>query len=489
MYTEHFASVYKDRISSLRTKEHWDMVYPISRPSIPECRYDLAWLEVLDVLGKLRKGKSSGNDDVPIEVYKCLSMDEDCSTPMGIAIFTLLEKVFSNSDIPTECDHSILVPVPKKGDHKDVNSYRPIALMNTLLKVLCKVVTNRLNQIVERYHLISQFQAGFRTREECVAQVTTLLECLQRRSRVGKTTLVCFHDFAKAYDSVPHTGLLRRLESLGFCDKMLGFIRGLYKNPTMKVRLIEELGQSFPVEVGVRQGCPLSPMLFNLYINDMFEGMVGVGVPGISTSVPGLMFADDTTLLAESLDDLNSNLRILEQWCTSRGMMINASKCGLMYINHTENGAPVSIFGETIPIVESYQYLGIKFTNTLDLKGMVTDRVRSGREALRKTHYILNNREVPILIRRSIVTAVIAPIALYGCEVWGMSMVRCRPAGNIIDQAIRILTGYGSNFARRRVYEELNILPAYVKSGKARTRAWLKWGSCKTLISQLINSL
>ena len=356
IFTEHYSRIYKDHLGLSRNREHWNMVYPISRPAIPECTLDLTWSEIVSVLTTLRKGKSSGNDGVPSEVYKSLVLDPECVTPMSIAIYSLLSKVYTSGDIPKEWDHSILVPVPKKGDPRNVDSYRPIALINTLLKILCKVVANRINLLVDKHNLLSIFQSGFRTREECVAQATTLLECLQRRSRVGKPTLVCFLDFAKAYDSVPHEGLMKRLESLGFGDRMLEFIRGLYKNPSMKVKLTDEIGPIFNVEVGVRQGCPLSPMLFNLYINDLFENMVGIAVPGINTSIPGLMFTDDTTLLADNLVDLNRNIRLLEKWCTSRGMRINAAKCGLMYINCTE-GEPISIFGESVPVVDSYQYL------------------------------------------------------------------------------------------------------------------------------------
>ena len=80
------------------------------------------------------------------------------------------------------------------------------------------------------------------------------------------------------------------------------------------------------------------------------------------------------------------------------------------------------------------------------MMAMVRDRVRAGQEALRKTTYLLAKREVPILIRRSLVTAMIAPAALYGCEIWGMSQQRCRPVAGIVDRAIRCLTGYSSNF-------------------------------------------
>lgn len=166
---------------------------------------------------------------------------------------------------PSEWKDCTVVPIFKKGDKLDPNNYRGIALINTLLKVLTKVIASRLQKICADHNLIRREQVGFIRSEECAAQAACLLESCQRRRITDKNTLLCFLDLRKAYDLVPHDRLISKLKAVGLGYKMINFIKRMYENTFMRVRIGENLTEPFRYERGVRQGCPTSPLLFDIY--------------------------------------------------------------------------------------------------------------------------------------------------------------------------------------------------------------------------------
>ena len=156
--------------------------------------------------------------------------------------------------------------IPKKGDLADMNNYRGISLMATVLKVVCVILSTRINAAAEERGLFSRAQAGFRQREECVTQVACVVEIIQRRRIVGEPTYVVFVDLKKAYDTVPHEALFAKLSRFGIRGRCLAFIRALYRSSTIRVRVgggaNTLYSDSCGLLRGVWQGCPLSPTLF-----------------------------------------------------------------------------------------------------------------------------------------------------------------------------------------------------------------------------------
>ncbi|KAH9276110.1 hypothetical protein BASA83_001383 [Batrachochytrium salamandrivorans] len=112
-------------------------------------------------------------------------------------------------------------------------------------------------------HLLSYEQAGFRKREECVGQVVSLVDIIQRRQNAGLNTHVLFIDIRKAFDTVPVGALLWKLQNMGFPRRTLAFLKALYTSSSARARAGSLLSDPFPVQRGVRQGCPLSGLLFN----------------------------------------------------------------------------------------------------------------------------------------------------------------------------------------------------------------------------------
>ena len=173
----------------------------------------------------------------------------------------------------------------------------------------------------------------FRFGEEGVSQAAALLDICRRRKLSGRRTLVAFLDFAKAFDMVDHSLLLYKIFCMGVRGKSYHFIRTLYAHPTVSVALSGLIGDAIPIKRGVRQGCPLSPILFCIFINDLLLNCKGASVPDATNlQVPGLLFADDAALLAGSFRKMQKNLDLVGEWAVTNRMKFNIPKCGVMVV-------------------------------------------------------------------------------------------------------------------------------------------------------------
>jgi hypothetical protein len=152
--------------------------------------------------------------------------------------------------------------------------------------------------------------------EECRLQVESIFDIAGRRHALGLPTYAGSIDIWKAYDTIPHGRLFSKLAANGITGHMLSFLKALYMHNSVQVKNGEApgiLSDPIPLERGLRQGCPASPILFNISINDMYAGIEGLGceVPDcvdmldsrLPLRVPGQIFADDTVGLAPSLDN------------------------------------------------------------------------------------------------------------------------------------------------------------------------------------------
>ncbi|MCO5585636.1 hypothetical protein L7F22_039571 [Adiantum nelumboides] len=224
---------------------------------------------------------------------------------------------------------AVLISISKKGDSTCTVNYRGISLINVALKIVTTIPVTRIALTLEMCGFFLKGQVGFRFREECIGQVACLKELVIRRKNVGKLTYVVFVDFRKAHDSVPHEALFYKLEAAGVGGKALRFVKVLYSHSQVCIRVGDRLSEPIKIERGVRQGCPGSPTLFNIFINDVINEAADftVDIPGLTQKIQGLLFADDLVLLADSPLELQNALDRLSTWAHSWGMKFGISKC------------------------------------------------------------------------------------------------------------------------------------------------------------------
>ena len=217
-----------------------------------------------------------------------------------------------------------------------------------------------------------------------------------------------------------------RLHDMGINGSFLKFLKALCKGSLCRVQVEDRLSEAFTINMGLRQGCVLSPTLFSLYINDVVTTLKekGYGLQCGSDTIPGLLFADDTALLAHDEDSLRKSLNCLVEWCEEWGVGINVSKCGIMHMRKkgvVRSKMSYSIGGEDLPFVSNYKYLGCTVDEHLGLDDMVKDKGVDGKKALgawfQRCNVEMGGVEVGTFKR--LMSSIVESTMMYGAEVWG----------------------------------------------------------------------
>ena len=274
--------------------------------------------EIQHAIKQLKINKSPGPDEIYPETLKLINED-------NIDLFvTLYNRIYESGQIPEEWLESTFVPVPKHNHSRKCEDFRLISLMSQALKILLKILHNRLFRKCEEE--IGRDQFGFRsgmgTREALFCVNVLCQKCYDQQ----KDVFLCFVDFEKAFDRVNHEKMLKALKDIGLDTKDFAIIRNLYYHQNAKIRIEGQTSNNIRICRGVRQGCVLSPMLFNLYSELIFKKVFekvtsGVTVNGVQ--IPSVRYADDTVLIANSDIELQSVLDQLSKTCEEFGMKIN----------------------------------------------------------------------------------------------------------------------------------------------------------------------
>lgn len=521
-WKEHFSELNDDvkTVDSLGSDEHKLPKFK----DLEGCDGEITMTELQAVLKDVEAGKAAGPDDIPSEWFKigrlskqwhAPGVEKDQPNPLATVLLKLVNRMFAESKIPDRWETADVVPVPKKGDPTSRNDHRGIALIPIAIKLVCKILNTRL---VEKLELRSsggvknhggliEEQAGFRPQEESIAQVVLLQEVCQRRLICGKQTLLAFIDFKKAYDVVPHSMLWYKLEQRGVPSKIMQFIKNMYKVSKSQVKLPDgSRSSTWSYGRGLRQGCPLSPLLFSVYIDDILDDGArefGVEVPmkGTTTTgakrLAGLLFADDLVLTAGTCSNLSELLAKVTKWSNLWAMKVGISKCGIMAISdETDLGnlkaqlaaQNLTLQDQPVPIVAEYEYLGFTITEgNCSVNKAVARRKEKIRQTWRHIRHVLQSKDTPLSIKKNLLNAIVFPSGLYGSEVLGMSIQTVRPLQTTMNSILRAAVGTPrtGGFSNEVLCAELGVPSAYASASAQRFRALVKYPESKTWLARL----
>ena len=277
--------------------------------------------DLLQKLSTLNTGKAMGPDKIHTWILK--EGRQGLCKPL-----TMLFNLSLNSgNLPIEWKQALVTPIFKKGSRFDPNNYRPVSLTSQVCKVLEYFVSAFITKHLTQNSLVSQQQHGFTSRKSCLTNLLTALNDWTSSLDNGVGTDVIYLDFQKAFDTVPHCRLLRKLEAYGIKGSLLLWINNFLVNRSQQVVLKGSTSKSFPVSSGVPQGSVMGPLLFLIYVNDIPEQV------GCSIS----MFADDTKIYTTVKDitdsyRLQADLNSLVKWARDWLLRFNVSKCKHMSI-------------------------------------------------------------------------------------------------------------------------------------------------------------
>ncbi|KAI3376129.1 hypothetical protein L3Q82_016659 [Scortum barcoo] len=312
--------------------------------------------EVTEVVRKLLGGKAPGVDEIRPEYLKSLDV-------VGLSWLTRLCNIaWRLGTVPLEWQTGVVVPLFKKGDRRVCSNYRGDHTSQPPGKVYARVLERRIRPIVDPW--IQEEQCGFRPGRGTVDQLYTLHRVLGGFMGVCPTSphVLCgsgegIRPCPSWYSvgSAPH--------EYGVRGPLLRAVRSLYDRSRSLVRIAGSKSDLFPVHVGLRQGCPLSPVLFIIFMDRISRRSQGPeGVRFGNHRISSLLFADDVVLLASSSQDLQHVLERFAAECEAAGMRISTSKSEAMVLDRKRVACPLQVGGEVLPQVEEFKYLGVLFT-------------------------------------------------------------------------------------------------------------------------------
>ena len=295
-----------------------EIAKPMEGPSILQA-------EVEKAIKTMMKGKSVGPDSIPVESYEALDK-------WGVKQLTdLLNTIYNTGEIPNDLSTSIFITLPKKPGTTECECHRTISLMSHTMKILLRILMERIRTKVRPE--ISESQFGFVADRGTTNAIFTLQMLMERSIEAQKDIFLCFIDYAKAFDKVKHEELFKMLTELDIDGKDLRILRNLYWEQTAAVRIDNELSDFKPIRRGVRQGCVLSPDLFNLYSEMILRGIVHLdGMRLGGQNLNNLRYADDTALIAESEGVLKEILDVVAEESKDKGLELNIEKRESMMI-------------------------------------------------------------------------------------------------------------------------------------------------------------
>ena len=233
-----------------------------------------------------------------------------------------------------------ITPIFKKGDSKLLKNYRPISVLPVLSKIFEKCLYNRLINFIDQNLILHPDQFGFRKNVSTESAVVELTNSLYSSLNLKKHSICVFIDFQKAFDTINHSVLLRKLEFYGVSGVVLDLFKSYLTNRKQVVKIGKSYSGSAVLRVGVPQGSILGPLLFIIYVNDIFYVPI-FGRP--------ILFADDTTLVfsdksySSLVSNCNSDLERFRMWCLSNRLSINIEKTHFILFTNRPLSCDLSI--------------------------------------------------------------------------------------------------------------------------------------------------
>ncbi len=288
-----------------------------------ELDFRITKAEVIKAIGKLKRGKAACGDGILNEMLK------DMSPLMIEAVTKLFNCVFTYGLFPDSWRLNYLTTAHKKGSKLECNNYRGLAVGSNLCKLFCMVLNNRIYDFVVQHKILPVHQIGFKKKCRTSDHIFTL-KCLIDKyiKKAGGRLYACFVDLTKAYDTVWRVGLFYKLIKCGISGKAVNILTEMYRSVSFCIKTKGKVTNPFPSEIGLKQGRSLSPLLFNIFMNDLPDAFTEECNPVNIADEPVnlLMFADDVVLLSSDASGLQICLQKLSDYCAKWKLSISKQK-------------------------------------------------------------------------------------------------------------------------------------------------------------------
>ena len=466
-WVSHFRSVLRE--------EGRDITYPEDSNVQGPLDHRITGEELKDASYVLRPYKSSGYDSLSNEMIRCL-----LETNPDV-LLKLFNSIFDSSAKIEEWITAIIAPIWKSGPKMDPSNYRGISLLSCLGKLYTAILNKRLMEYAITQGILKPealgFVAGNRTSDAHLILHSLIQHyCHQKNEKI----FACFVDFSKAFDTIPRDLLFQKLMGYGITGKFFNNIKTLYSNDNCCVKVRDKITETFLANQGVKQGCILSPLLFNIFIADIIDCF---STPecrplklGDLRDISCLLWADDIILMSKSEEGLRNMLSALSSYVEENKMAINTKKTQCMIFNKTGKyiRRSYTMKNGTIKTTNSYKYLGFIFTPS----GEICTGLKDLRDRALGAYHKLKNKmgnyfRLHPTTTLSLFDSLIKPILLYGSDVWGcLKMPQNNPIEIMYTKFCKALLGVQKQTSNIGTNLELGVVPIMFFAIKNCIKNW-----------------
>ena len=409
--------------------------------------------EILKILNSLDHDKSNGEFSIPWQVFD--------SVPDSLAeiLQLLINLTFETGIFPSALKIVKVIPIFKnKGSNQDVNNYRPISLLSNIDKIFEKLVYVRLSSFLEVHNVLSNRQFGFRKNYSTKLALISLTEEIRRSLDEGNFSCGVFIDLQKAFDTVEHKILLRKLELYGVRGIANKWFQSYLSDRIQYVSYSGAASNKRRILTGVPQGSVLGPLLFLIYINDLCNA-----VCYSKTS----LFADDTSIVYSDVSlknietFINLDLNNLYVWLCANKISLNVAKTKILLFRNVHkkitHNLNFEINGKEIKLSESVKYLGVTLDHllnwNLNTKILCSKLTKANGAISKLRHFVSRSTLIQIYY------ALFFSHLNYACQIWGQSHnSNLERIFKLQKRCVRLITFSEFNAHSSPLFLNLNVL-------------------------------
>jgi exonuclease III len=474
--------------------------------------------EVVIALKALQNRKSTV-DGFKGEIFKYAKVWQEDTKIYSYCVGEHLAAIFNRIyigglGIPKDWHKATLVPIYKgKGSELALDNYRGVTITCTLYKVYAMILNRRLDNACEAHGVRAETQCGFRKKHGTIAAHLAMHHAIhtvcspRSKGGMGRTLYACFVDFKKAFDAVPRAHIWSRMQEIGINGHFLRAVQDLYSDTTLRVKVNGKTSAGYILTAsGVKQGCPLSPLLFGLFIEQLHETLKAecpdIGVVFCDEQrLRDLLYADDVTMMTLDAQELQRLCTCLHKFSKKYKMGVNVPKTKI-----TAFMPPRGLHVPTIEVMYDQQLLEIE--NCFKLLGLPVHEkdwyrgcaqhlADTAERAMWATIRRMQDLSINCLdVKIRIFNTMVMSVGSYGCQVWGVDFLRCKserdvfnnPLQSLVLKYLRMITGCNRSTSRWVLLRECGIQPVQVQWACLCARIWNTEVTKDTLTGRTLKS-